>query len=145
MFQLERKNISCIGSITCGNIDFYQLGLYVERDYSIQYSVSKEIEVIYIPGRDMPYHKVKRRLPIEFEIPFKVLDSENFNLRLVKIERVVNHDLASQILIFNQEPSGFKVFRSEVTNVTRCHGADVITIKFICYPDKYEASGTKVG
>ena len=124
-------------TIKIDNYDLYNLGLYLEKDYIFTYVKSEEYEVRYVPGRDMPYKKHIRNLPIDLNIEFKLKESNNFNKRIDDITSILNNS-KDKILTLNNENKGFKIYFSEITNIKRGIGSDSITIKFFCYPDLFE-------
>ena len=105
------------------------MGLYLEEDFKLSYIRTKEVEEIYIPGRDDPYHKIKRKLPIEFEINFNIKESANFYARMENIEKFLDGSIG-KVITFNNEPKGFKIIWYE-----RTKGLSTVTIAFQCSHD----------
>lgn len=134
MLRINNKSTRHLNKIKIDDYDLERLGLYLKKDYIYTYIISKEVEEKWIPGRDMPYQKVKRKLPIDLEIEFNVKESIDFNGRYKRIEKFLE-DTKEKILTINEEDSGFKIYYTEITNIQRGIGNDKITIKFQCYPD----------
>ena len=133
MLRIDSKSTRYLNKIKIDDYDLERLGLYLKKDYIYTYVISKEVEEKWIPGRDMPYHIVKRKLPIDIEIEFNIKESIDFNGRYKRKEK---------ILTINEEESGFKIYYTEITNIQRGIGNDKITIKFRCYPDIYDLDGS---
>lgn len=134
MLRIDSKATICLNKIKIDNYDLEGLGLYLKKDYIYTYVISKEVEEKWIPGRDMPYHIVKRKLPIDLEIEFNIYESIDFNRRYKRIEKFLE-SVKEKILTINEEDSGFKIYYTAITNIQRGIGNDKITIKFQCYPD----------
>lgn len=134
MLRINNKSTRHLNKIKINDYDLERLGLYLKKDYIYTYVISKEVEEKWIPGRDMPYHKVKRKLPIDLEIEFNIKESIDFNGRYKRIEKFLE-STKEKILTINEEDSGFKIYYTEITNIQRGIGNDKITIKFQCYPD----------
>lgn len=114
--------------------DLENLGLYLKKDYELTYSQTDEVELKYIAGRDMPYHKIIRRLPIEFEIEFNLKGSSDFYKRIDYIKSFFNNS-KDKIITFNDEQRGFKLYHVTLGDVKRAVGDSTIKINFMCYPD----------
>lgn len=110
------------------------MGLYLEEDFKLSYTRTKEVEEIYIPGRDDSYHKIKRKLPIEFEINFNIKESANFYARMEYIEKFLDGSIG-KVITFNNEPKGFKIIWYEIGDTTRTKGLSTVTIAFQCSHD----------
>ncbi|MDU5262889.1 MAG: hypothetical protein E6176_10715, partial [Clostridium celatum] len=70
--RIQNKTSRDLNVVKIDNINLENLGLYLDKDVEITYIQEKEVEEIYIPGRDMPYHKIIRKLAILFEIEFNL-------------------------------------------------------------------------
>ena len=136
MLRIDSKSTRYLNKIKIDDYDLERLGLYLKKDYIYTYVISKEVEEKWIPGRDMPCHIVKRKLPIDIEIEFNIKESIDFNGRYKRIEKFLE-SAKEKILTINEEESGFKIYYTEITNIQRGIGNDKITIKFRCYPDIY--------
>ncbi|WP_289130723.1 hypothetical protein [uncultured Clostridium sp.] len=141
MLRIDSKSTRYLNKIKIDDYDLERLGLYLKKDYIYTYVISKEVEEKWIPGRDMPYHIVKRKLPIDIEIEFNIKESIDFNGRYKRIEKFLE-SAKEKILTINEEDSGFKIYFTEITNIQRGIGNDKITIKFRCYPDIYNLDGS---
>ncbi|MDU1566410.1 MAG: hypothetical protein E6876_04250 [Clostridium sp.] len=116
--------------------DLENLGLYLKRDYELTYSQVNEVELKYIPGRDMPYHKFIRKLPIEFEIEFNIKGSSDFYKRIDYIRSFFNNS-KDKLITFNKEDKGFKLYHVTIGEIKRAVGDSKLKISFMCYPDIY--------
>lgn len=142
MFRVNNKATKYLNKVKIDEYDLEQLGLYLKKDYIFTYIISKEVEEKYIPGRDMPYHIVKRRLPVDFQVEFNIKESIDFNNRYKRIERFIG-ECKEKILTINNEDTGFKIYYSEIKDVQRGIGNDKIVIYFQCYPTIYSKDGTE--
>ncbi len=140
MLRIDSKSTRYLNKIKIDDYDLERLGLYLKKDYIYTYVISKEVEEKWITGRDMPYYKIKRKLPIDIEIEFNIKESIDFNGRYKRIEKFLE-SAKEKILTINEEDSGFKIYFTEITNIQRGIGNDKITIKFRCYPDIYNLDG----
>ena len=136
MLRIDSKSTRYLNKIKIDDYDLERLGLYLKKDYIYTYVISREVEEKWITGRDMPYYKIKRKLPIDIEIEFNIKESIDFNGRYKRIEKFLE-SAKEKILTINEEDSGFKIYFTEITNIQRGIGNDKITIKFRCYPDIY--------
>lgn len=134
--KVLNKTSKNLNVVKIDGIDLENLGLYLEKDYEITYTKTDEIEDKYIPGRDMPYHKKIRSLPIEFEIQFNLKESSDFYSRIDYIKSFLN-DSKDKIITFNKENNGFKLYYISLDKINRKVGGSTINIKFMCYPDIY--------
>nr|DAF19037.1 MAG TPA: distal tail protein [Caudoviricetes sp.] len=141
MLRIDSKSTRYLNKIKIDDYDLERLGLYLKKDYIYTYVISKEVEEKWITGRDMPYYKIKRKLPIDIEIEFNIKESIDFNGRYKRIEKFLE-SAKEKILTINEEDSGFKIYFTEITNIQRGIGNDKITIKFRCYPDIYNLDGS---
>lgn len=116
------------------NVDLENIGLYLEKDYELIYTEAEEIEEIYIPGRDMPYHRHVRNLPIEFDIPFYIKESSDFYNRINYIKNFLESKKET-VITFNKEDKGFKIYWVATGEIVRKAGRSTITISFQCYPN----------
>ena len=116
--------------------DLENLGLYLKKDYELIYSQGSQIELKYIPGRDMPYHKIIRKLPIEFEIEFNINGSSDFYKRIDYIRNFFNGS-KDKIITFNNENKGFKLYNVTIGEIKRAVGDSKLKINFMCYSDIY--------
>ena len=53
--RIQNKTSRDLNVVKIDNINLENIGLYLDKDFEITYSQEKEIEEIYVPGRDMPY------------------------------------------------------------------------------------------
>lgn len=141
MLRIDSKSTRYLNKIKIDDYDLERLGLYLKKDYIYTYVISREVEEKWITGRDMPYYKIKRKLPIDIEIEFNIKESIDFNGRYKRIEKFLE-SAKEKILTINEEDSGFKIYFTEITNIQRGIGNDKITIKFRCYPDIYNLDGS---
>jgi phage-related protein len=114
--------------------DLENIGLYLEKDFELIYTEAEEIEEIYIPGRNMPYHRHVRDLPIEFDIPFYIKDSNDFYNRINYIKNFLESKKET-VITFNKEDKGFKLYYVTIGEVKRAIGNSTIKIEFMCYPE----------
>lgn len=133
VFNKTSKNLNVV---KIDGTDLENLGLYLEKDYELTYTQTDEVELKYIRGRDMPYHKKIRRLPIEFEIEFNLKESSDFYSRIDYIRSFFNNS-KDKIITFNKENNGFKLYYVSIGKINRKVGGSTINIKFMCYPDIY--------
>lgn len=117
-------------------IDLENIGLYLKKDYELIYSIFNQIELKYIPGRDMPYHKKVRKLPIEFEIEFNIKGASDFYKRIDYIKNFFNNS-KDKIITFNKEDKGFKLYNVTIGEIKRAVGDSKLKINFMCYPEIY--------
>ena len=139
MYRLNSRAVKQLNKVFIDETDLEQFGLYLKKDYVFEYVISKEVETISIPGRDMPYHRVHRNLPIELEITFNIKESIDFNKRYDRLEEFIGESTEKSIRL-NQENTGFKIYYVELRGVTRGIGQDTITIYFMCYPEVFPYS-----
>lgn len=134
--KILNKTSKNLNVVKIDGIDLENLGLYLEKDYEITYTQADEIQVKYMPGRDMPYHKKIRSLPIEFEIQFNLKESSDFYSRIDYIRRFLENS-KGKIITFNKEDNGFRIYYISLDKINRKVGGSTINIKFMCYPDIY--------
>lgn len=134
--KVLNKTSKNLNVVKIDGIDLENLGLYLEKDYEITYTQADEIQVKYIHGRDMPYHKKIRSLPIEFEIQFNLKESSDFYSRIDYIRRFLENS-KGKIITFNKEDNGFRIYYISLDKINRKVGGSTINIKFMCYPDIY--------
>lgn len=108
--------------------------LKIRENQSITINKIREVEEIFISGRDMPYSKHKRNLPIEFSIDFEVIDTNNYNENRITINEFFNK-FKEKVMSFGSEyDSGVKIYDvySESIQIE-----DEITMRFnfMCYPE----------
>lgn len=132
--RIQNKTSRDLNVVKIDNINLENLGLYLDKDNEITYTQEKEVKEIYIPGRDMPYHKVVRRLPISFEIEFNLKESNDFYARIDYIRNFLESK-KEKIITFNNESKGFKLYWVTLGDIRRTAGASTINISFQCYPD----------
>lgn len=132
--RIQNKTSRDLNVVRIDNLNLRNLGLYLEEDFKLSYTRTKEVEEIYIPGRDDPYHKIKRKLPIEFEINFNIKESANFYARMENIEKFLDGSIG-KVITFNNEPKGFKIIWYEIGDTTRTKGLSTVTIAFQCSHD----------
>lgn len=114
-------------------IDLENLGLYLDKDCELRYKQEEEIELKYIAGRDMPYHKKIRNLPIEFSIIFNLKETVDFYERIDNIKTFLNNS-KEKLITFNNENRGFKIYWVSLGDINRIKGQSKVTINFMCYP-----------
>lgn len=134
--RIQNKTSRDLNIVKIDNVNLENLGLYLDKAVEITYIQEKEVEDIYIPGRDVPYHKVVRRLPVEFEIEFKLKESSDFYARIDYIRSFLESK-KEKIITFNNESKGFKLCWITLGDIKRTMGASTINISFQCYPDIY--------
>lgn len=134
--KVLNKTSKNLNVVKIDEIDLENLGLYLEKDYEITYTQADEIQVKYIHGRDLPYHKKIRSLPIEFEIQFNLKESSDFYSRIDYIRRFLENS-KGKIITFNKEDNGFRIYYISLDKINRKVGGSTINIKFMCYPDIY--------
>lgn len=134
--RIQNKTSRDLNVVKIDNINLENLGLYLDKDIEITYIQEKEGEEIYIPGRDMPYHKVVRKLPVSFEIEFNLKESNDFYARIDYIRNFLESK-KEKIITFNNESKGFKLYWYNIGDIKRSVGASTISISFQCYPDIY--------
>lgn len=132
--KVLNKTSKNLNVIKIDNVDLENLGLYLEKDYELKYTQNAEVEEKYIAGRDMPYHKVRRSLPIEFEIEFNLKESSDFYNRIDYIKNFLESKKET-VITFNKENKGFKIYWVTVGEIVRKAGRSTITISFQCYPN----------
>ena len=132
--RIQNKTSRDLNVVKIDNVNIENLGLYLDKDIEITYIQEKEVEEIYIPGRDMPYHKIIRRLPIEFSIEFTLKESHDFYARIDYIRNFLESK-KEKIITFNNESKGFKLYWYSIGDIKRITGASTINISFQCYPD----------
>lgn len=134
--KVLNKTSKNLNVVKIDNIDLENIGLYLEKDYEITYTQTDELELKYIRGRDMPYHKKIRSLPIEFTIEFNLKESSDFYSRMNYIKSFFNNS-KDKIIVFNNEDKGFKLYYIIIGEVKRAIGDSKVKINFMCYPDVY--------
>lgn len=133
VFNKTSRNLNVV---KINNVDLENLGLYLEKDYELTYTQNDEIELKYIPGRDMPYHKIIRKLPIEFEIKFNIKETNDFYKRIEYIKNFFNNS-KDKLITFNNEDRGFKLYHITTEEINRKIGGSTIKVNFMCYPEIY--------
>lgn len=128
-------------NLKINNKGLVRYGLSLKKDYYFTYAIVEEIERIWVKGRDMPYNKKIRNLPIEFTIDFDFKVDFDFNTRYKKLEMFLENS-KEEILTFNNETTGFKIYTVRIENIVRGIGQDKVTIYFMCYPEIYNVDGT---
>lgn len=134
--RIQNKTSRNLNIVKIDNVNLENLGLYLDKDVEITYTQEKEVEEKYIPGRDMPYHKVIRKLPILFEIEFNLKESNDFYARIDYIRSFLESK-KEKIITFNNESKGFKLYWVTLGDIKRTVGASTINISFQCYSDIY--------
>ena len=134
--RIQNKTSRDLNVVKIDNVNLENLGLYLDKDVEITYTQEKEVEEKYIPGRDMPYHRVIRKLPILFEIEFNLKESNDFYTRIDYIRNFLESK-KEKIITFNNEGKGFKLYWVTLGDIKRTAGASTINISFQCYPDIY--------
>lgn len=132
--RIQNKTSRDLNVVKIDNINLENLGLYLDKDVEITYSQTKEIEEIYVPGRDMPYHKIIRLLPVAFEIEFNLKESRDFYTRIDYIKNFLEGS-KEKVITFNNEAKGFKIYYTSIEDIKRRVGASTINISFQCYPN----------
>ncbi|MDB1931669.1 hypothetical protein PMY12_14860 [Clostridium tertium] len=134
--KVLNKTSKNLNVVKIDGTDLENLGLYLEKDYEITYTQSEEFKVEYIRGREMPYHKKIRSLPIEFKIQFNLKESSDFYSRIDYIRRFLESKKEKEAVItFNKENKGFKIYWVTVGEIVRKAGRSTINITFQCYPN----------
>lgn len=130
------KSSRNLNVVKVDGVDLENIGLYLKKDYELTYSQGNQIELKYIPGRDVPYHKIIRKLPVEFEIEFNISVSSDFYKRIDYIRSFFNES-KDKIITFNNENKGFKLYNVTIGEIKRAVGDSKLKINFMCYPDIY--------
>lgn len=134
--KIQARNSRDINVVHIDKINIENLGLYLEEDFELSYVQELEVEEKYIAGRDVPYHKVIRKSPIEFSVTFNMKETIDFYSRINYIRNFLESK-KEKIITFNNESKGFKLYWYSIGDITRAKGLSTITIKFQCYPDIY--------
>lgn len=132
--RIQARDSKNINVVKVDGTRLENLGLYLNEDFKLSYTRTKEVEEIYIPGRDNPYHKLKRKLPIEFGIIFNIKESSDFYARMDNIEKFLDSSIG-KVIAFNNEPKGFKIIWYEIGDTTRTKGLSTVSITFQCSHD----------
>lgn len=132
--RIHNKTSRDLNVVKIDNVNLENLGLYLDEDFELSYTRTKEVEEIYIPGRDVPYHKIKRKLPIEFGITFNIKESNDYYARMDNIEKFLDSSI-DKIITFNNEAKGFRVYWYSIGDINRKVGGSTLNISFQCYPN----------
>ena len=135
--KIQAKTSRNINTTHIDGINIENLGLYLDKEFELSYVQEKEVEEKYIAGRDMPYHKVIRKLPIQFSVTFNMKETTDFYGKIDYIRNFLENK-KEKVITFNNESKGFKLYWFSVGDIKRIAGASTITINFQCYPDIYE-------
>ena len=135
--KIQNKTSRNINVVHIDGINIENLGLYLDKEFELSYVQEKEVEEKYIAGRDMPYHKVIRKLPIQFSVTFNMKETTDFYARIDYIRNFLESK-KEKLITFNNENKGFKIYWFTIRDITRKTGASTITITFQCYPDIYD-------
>lgn len=134
--RIQKKITRDINVVKIDNFNLENLGIYLPKDFELSYIQESEVKEIYIPGRDMPYHKKSRELPINLELEFKIKDSSNFYLRIDRIKSFF-YNSKDKIITFNNESKGFKIYYVSFGEIVRSKEGSSIKINLQCYPNLY--------
>ena len=136
--KIQNKTSRNINVVHIDNVNIENLGLYLDKDFELSYVQEEEVEEIPIKGRDMPYHKIIRSLPIEFSITFNLKETTDFYTKIDYIRNFLESK-KEKVITFNNELKGFKLYWFSIGDIKRVAGASTITINFQCYPDIYDS------
>lgn len=134
--KIQAKTSRNINVVKIDNINIENLGLYLDKDFELSYIQEREVEEKPVPGREMPYHIVKKRLPITFSIEFNLKETTDFYGKIDYIRNFLESK-KEKVMTFNGENKGFKIYWFDIRDITRVAGASTITINFQCYPNIY--------
>ena len=134
--KIQNKTSRNINVVHIDNVNIENLGLYLDKDFELSYVQEREVEEKPVPGREMPWHIVKKKLPIEFSINFNLKETSDFYGKIDYIRNFLESK-KEKVITFNNESKGFKLYWFSIGDITRVAGASTITINFQCYPDIY--------
>lgn len=132
--RIQNKTSRDLNVVKIDNVNLENLGLYLDKDFELNYVQEKEVKERIIPARDMPHYKIIRSLPIELEIEFNLKESSDFYARMDNIKKFLESK-KEKIITFNNESKGFKLYWYELGDILRSKGSSKILIKFKCHPD----------
>ena len=134
--RITKKITRDINVVKIDNFNLENLGIYLPKEFQLSYIQESEVQEIYIAGRDMPYHKKVRELPIELELEFKIKDSNDFYSRIDRIKSYF-YNSKEKVISFNNELKGFKIYHVSFGEVVRSKEGSTIKINLQCYPQLY--------
>ena len=76
--KIQNKTSRNINVVHIDGTNIENLGLYLDKDFELSYVQEREVEEKPVPGREMPWHIVKKKLPIEFSIEFNIKETTDF-------------------------------------------------------------------
>lgn len=134
--KIQKKITKDINVVEIENFNLENLGIYLPKDFTLSYVQESEVEEIYIAGREMPYHKKVRDLPINLELEFNIKDSNDFYSRIDRIKSYF-YESKEKVIRFNNESKGFKIYYVTFGDITRSKERSTIKINLQCYPNLY--------